>query len=236
MPPKAAKKGAALPLEGCSIALSGKFPRTQVALEQDLITSLGATLSKTVNSSTTHLITTETDFEKLSGKVKQAKSHDVQIVKLSWLEDCLDKATRLNEDDYRFDVPAAASTANGKVDVSRKRAADESENESQLQKPTKKAKAINGTSTQPQSALSVKAESKTSSSKADITNGLTNIAKSGDLLIPVDEHCPLTHYRVYIDSNIVIYDAALNQTNSGNNNNKFYRVQVCAQYQCYSST
>lgn len=226
MPPKAAKKGAALPLEGCSIALSGKFPRTQTALEQDLITSLGATLAKTVNSSTTHLITTETDFEKLSGKVKLAKSHDVQIVKLSWLEDCLDKATRLKEDDYRFDAPAAASTANGKVDSSRKRAAEESENESQSQKPTKKAKAINGTSTQPQSALSVKAESKTSSSKADITNGLTNIAKSGDLLVPVDEHCPLTHYRVYIDSNNVIYDAALNQTNSGNNNNKFYRVQL----------
>jgi poly [ADP-ribose] polymerase len=233
MPPKAAKKGAALPLEGCSIALSGKFPRTQTALEQDLITSLGATLSKTVNSSTTHLITTETDFEKLSGKVKQAKSHDVQIVKLSWLEDCLDKAARLKEDDYRFNVTAAASTANGKVDVSRKRAADESENESQLQKPTKKAKAINGTSTQLQSALSVKAESKASASKSDITNGLTNIAKSYDLLIPVDEHCPLTHYRVYIDDNNVIYDAALNQTNSGNNNNKFYRVQVCVHY-CHS--
>ncbi|KAL9133352.1 MAG: hypothetical protein Q9175_005473 [Cornicularia normoerica] len=52
-------------------------------------------------------------------------------------------------------------------------------------------------------------------------------AKSGSLLIPVDETCPLagTH-RVYIGDDGMIYDAALNQTNAGANNNKFYRVQI----------
>lgn len=35
------------------------------------------------------------------------------------------------------------------------------------------------------------------------------------------------NYHVYIDGNGIIFDAALNQTNSGRNNNKFYRVQVC---------
>lgn len=32
--------------------------------------------------------------------------------------------------------------------------------------------------------------------------------------------------QVYIDDSGIIYDAALNQTNVGNNNNKFYRIQV----------
>ena len=32
--------------------------------------------------------------------------------------------------------------------------------------------------------------------------------------------------KVYVDDDGVIYDVAANQTNSGNNNNKFYRVQV----------
>lgn len=32
--------------------------------------------------------------------------------------------------------------------------------------------------------------------------------------------------QVYIDDSSIIYDAALNQTNVGNNNNKFYRIQV----------
>jgi hypothetical protein len=226
MPPKAAKKGTALPLEGCTIALSGKFPRTQSALEQDFIVGLGATLAKTVSSSTTHLLTTETDFEKPSAKVKQAKSHDVQIVKLAWLEDCLDKATRLKEEYYSFGSTAAAVTANGKVNGSRKRTTDDVEDDSQSQ-PKKKNKGANGTNTQSQPGANSKSDSKALSSKADVADGLTNIAKSRDILIPVDEQCPLTHYRVYIDDNNVIYDAALNQTNAGHNNNKFYRVQVC---------
>ena len=44
--------------------------------------------------------------------------------------------------------------------------------------------------------------------------------------VPLDEGCTLTMYRVYIDDSGLIYDAALNQTNAGNNNNKFYRIQV----------
>ena len=53
------------------------------------------------------------------------------------------------------------------------------------------------------------------------------IAKSGSLFVPVDEMCPLSGtHRVYIDGDGMIYDAALNQTNVGANNNKFYRIQI----------
>lgn len=57
-------------------------------------------------------------------------------------------------------------------------------------------------------------------------------AKQDNLLIPVDEACTLTGCRVYVDQSTgIIYDATLNQTNAGNNNNKFYRLQVsvCSQ-------
>jgi poly [ADP-ribose] polymerase len=224
MPPKAAKKGAArsLPLEGSIIALSGKFPRSQSAIEQDLITVLGATLTKTVTASTTHLITTDTDYEKLSAKVKQAKSHDVQIVKLQWLEDCLDQSKKLCEGDYSFDSMPAAPTTNGKANGSRKRSADDADDDPQAQPSKKKTKPTNGSTSKPQQAPKAKSEA-----NGDASDGQTNIAKSRDVQIPVDEHCPLTHYRVYIDNDGVIYDAALNQTNSSDNNNKFYRVQVC---------
>lgn len=53
-----------------------------------------------------------------------------------------------------------------------------------------------------------------------------NVAKSKDIVIQLDEICPLTQYRVYIDDSNLIYDASLNQTNSGANNNKFYRIQL----------
>ena len=48
----------------------------------------------------------------------------------------------------------------------------------------------------------------------------------GTSQIPLDDGCYLTQYHVYVDSDNMIYDASLNQTNASGNNNKFYRVQV----------
>ena len=237
MPPKAAKNGA-LPLDGCSIALSGTFSRTHAALEQDLIVVLGASLAKTVTPSTTHLVTTENDLAKLSAKVKQAKSHDIHIVNVQWLEDCLHQSKRLSETNYNFGSTSSAPTTNGKpsnvaaangtAKASRKRSADDTaDDDSQSQPPTKKkTNSANGPASQLQPATKPVSQSKAPPSEVD-ADAQTNVAKSRDIQIPVDEHCPLTHYRVYIDEDGIIYDAALNQTNASGNNNKFYRVQVC---------
>ncbi|EPS37847.1 hypothetical protein H072_8389 [Dactylellina haptotyla CBS 200.50] len=45
---------------------------------------------------------------------------------------------------------------------------------------------------------------------------------------PVDDICPLSRagFQVYEDDNDVKFDASLNQTNIGNNNNKFYILQL----------
>lgn len=53
-------------------------------------------------------------------------------------------------------------------------------------------------------------------------------AKKKSMVIPIDEFCTLAGYQVYIDQDSgMIYDASLNQSNASNNNNKFYRDQVC---------
>jgi len=53
------------------------------------------------------------------------------------------------------------------------------------------------------------------------------VATSSTVRVPVDEESGLTAYRVYVDPvSKVIYDASLNQTNAGDNANKFYRIQV----------
>lgn len=45
--------------------------------------------------------------------------------------------------------------------------------------------------------------------------------------IPIDDGVA-SSWHVYVDPDTgIIYDASLNQTNASNNNNKFYRVQVC---------
>lgn len=105
MPPKATAKSAPgrLPLQDCSIAIAGTHAGFSAgALEKDFIIPLGATLSKTVISTTTHLVTTEADYGKPSAKVKTAESHDIGIVPLEWLQECLSQNKRLNEDDYSF--------------------------------------------------------------------------------------------------------------------------------------
>ena len=230
------------PLQGCTIALGGTFPgHSASTLEQNFITALGASLVKTVNNSTTHLVVTNTEFAKPSTKVKQAQSHGVHIVKLAWLEDCLDQSTRLSEDAYSFDAPdpvadAPTVTANGSRKRSFMISGDAEEDGSQSQ-PKKKNKTTitNGShkqspeATKSTSANGAKPEPKTSSKsklKMEGANRQTNIAKTSDMNIPLDETCPLSQYRIYIDGGGVIHDASLNQTNASNNNNKFYRLQV----------
>lgn len=218
MPPRkkaAVAKAATLPLDSCSIAISGTFPnRTQAAIERDFITVLGGSLAKSITASTTHLVTTEADYNKPSNKVKAARSYDVPIVTFEWLEDSLNKMSRMSEDSYSFEPPQSQpSQTNG----SRKRTAtqepagdsdNDDETQSQAKKKSKTSK--------------VKAQAQ----EAQVADG--QIAKSLDVRIPVDEGVErqFTSHEVYIDDEGVIYDASLNQTNATNNNNKFYRVQV----------
>ena len=223
MPPKKKSKTAAvpapLPLDGCIVALSGTFPgSSQSALEKEYINPLGATLAKSITSTTSHLITTESDFAKPSTKVKQAQGQDTHIVKLGWLTDCFDQSTRLSEDAYSFgsaDPTNGTSSSNNDI-PSRKRSVtatladdqNQDDDADKEEKPNKKSKGA--------SASKVQA----------VVEGEINIATSKDINISIDEGCPLASYRVYIADDGLIYDAALNQTNAGHNNNKFYRIQV----------
>ncbi|KAF5701057.1 poly polymerase [Fusarium mundagurra] len=57
--------------------------------------------------------------------------------------------------------------------------------------------------------------------------GVCGRSKKKDVVIPLDEHCKLTTYKVYIDPKTgLIYDASLNQTVSSDNKNRFYNIQV----------
>jgi poly [ADP-ribose] polymerase len=76
--------------------------------------------------------------------------------------------------------------------------------------------------------------------QADLETSTAQCATDANLVIPVDETCPLVStHKVYVDpSDGIIYDAALNQTNSGANNNKFYKLQILTDankdFKCWS--
>ncbi|GAW12306.1 hypothetical protein ANO14919_016710 [Xylariales sp. No.14919] len=228
MPPRKKKAAApvAPPFTGLSIAISGSIPnRTQASIETDYIAPLGGSLAKSVSASTTHLVTTETDYQKPSAKVKSAQANGIPIVTFEWLEDCFDQKTHLKEDDYGFNSQSQPQV-NGSTQSksSRKRPAPQTtqndDDDNQQSQPKKKGKANKAD----KADKADKDESKEREPK--VAEG--QIAKSLDVKIPVDEGAQreLANYEVYIDDDGVIYDASLNQANASHNNNKFYRVQL----------
>jgi len=220
MPPrKKAAAPATPPLSGLSIALSGTFPdgHTQGWIEREFITILGATLSKSISTSTTHLVTTEEDFKKPSAKVKSALAKAIHIVTYQWLKDCLQQNTHVSEDAYSF---VTTSQPQSQTNDSRKRTAtqqDSNDNDDSKSQPQAKKK-----------GKTDKDEAKDQAQEREPKVADGQIAKSLDAKIPLDEGADreLPQHEVYIDDDGVIYDAALNQTNASHNNNKFYRIQV----------
>lgn len=127
---------------------------------------------------------------------------DVSIVNFDWLDQSLLSKTKADESKYLLHPRNATNTAT-KAGSKRSRAASPDDNSAQSQ--AKKAK-----------------------SGPQLSNGKgTNASKTNAVNIPLDDELPNKHmYKVHIDDDDTIYDVTLNQTNSGNNNNKFYRIQL----------
>ncbi|KAJ4201266.1 hypothetical protein NW767_006915 [Fusarium falciforme] len=279
MPPRrraAAKPPADPPLDGCAIALSGKFDdidHNHSSLET-VIRKHGGTVTRSVTKATTHVVCTEYDFNAGTTKIAAAKAKDLPCVNPSWIVDTDDKGTKLNADDYTWS--AAPKTNGTKTAIqaapkaatngtkSRKRASktddEEEEEEEEEEQPRAKrsrsatadskttkatkataAKATKATKAKTTKASKSKAAVKDESeeeeeeedvkmdekTKEDKVVAEGQFIKKKDVKIPLDEFCTLPTYEVYVDPDSgMIYDASLNQSNSSNNNNKFYRIQI----------
>ena len=228
MPPrvKKATKGAtasqsappaALPLDGCVVAFRGSFPgRTQAELIEHA-TRLGARAPKSLTKDATHLITTEACVDESSSKVNDARQRGIHIVSIDWMLDSESAKSRQSESQYSFDTTISG---NGATPASR---SSQSEPIASKKRQASPSATDSGSEPKPQAK-----KTKLGTSAGDETPvlGKEQIAKSWDIQVPVDEECPLSGYGVHIDEDSVIWDASLNQTNAGKNNNKFYRIQL----------
>jgi poly [ADP-ribose] polymerase len=228
MPPKRGAKAkaaaAAPPLTGCVVAISGTFPGTTQAAVGEQVIQLGGTVVKTVTPESTHLIATPAELRKQTAKVKAALKNwqsGCWIVDISWLHASADENARAPEKDHNLlasgsGASAANDPTNGNASPSQQQAngghAKRSPSPIPASTPAaKKQKTVSVA--QPKAALAVK----------------TKIAsQSKSVYIPQDEGVNAPTHQVYTSPEGVIYDASLNQTNSSNNNNKFYRLQVRA--------
>ncbi|UKZ72652.1 hypothetical protein TrVFT333_000285 [Trichoderma virens FT-333] len=213
------------PLDGCVIAISGKFDNskhTHASLEQ-LIKSLGGSVTKSVTKTTTHVVCSEDDYNNDSAKVAAGKAKDLPLVSPDWIFEAEKENKTIDPQTHVWgsDKPADSQT-NGK-----KRPIMVSKSDEDEEPETKKAK-TNGSK-----AKGAKSKAKAADpdpepeAKEEKQVAEGQFIKKKDAAIPVDEHCPLVYNQVHIDPDTgLIYDASLNQTNASNNNNKFYRIQV----------
>lgn len=150
-------------------------------------------------------------------KVQEAsKFPDIKIVNFDWLTSTVNSQIRANEAQFSFN-----QTGSSQDEAMSSTGPTPSKKNDTKGKGRKRPRSSTPVEVDPSEVDEPVEQSPTKKHK-DVQK-----AKSGSLLIPTDETCPLagTH-RVYIDEDGMIYDAALNQTNAGQNNNKFYRVQV----------
>jgi poly [ADP-ribose] polymerase len=205
---KKAAQASPSPLAGYTIAISGTFTGTNQTAVQATITSLGAAVAKSLTAETNVLVSTAADVKKNSKKVQDARSSDIPIVSLDWLDECASSLQPADTKDFLLVAatapPPPTAKASGK---GKKRAASPDPAAAPAQKT---AKII----------------PPTAAPKLEPQVGDGSLLRSRNVNIPLDEGCPLQTYRVYVDDDGIVYDASLNQTNASNNNNKFYRVQL----------
>ena len=270
MPPRrraaaaASAPAATPPLDGLTIAVSGKFDdvgHSHASLES-LVASLGGGFSRTVTSKTTHVVCTEYDFKTGSSKINTAKAKDLKIVGPEWLLEADKQKAKPDEDDYSWSdkkgaapqknsASDTASTTGGKkrpIAIAKTDDNEEADADADDEPKSKKAKATKTAAKATKGSKAAKgkgkaavkdesepeAEEPSKEVKEEKVVAEGQFIKKKDVTIPVDDFCSLPNFVVFVDPDSgMIYDASLNQSNSSNNNNKFYRIQVSCYSPCF---
>ncbi|KAL7945314.1 poly polymerase catalytic domain-containing protein [Trichoderma barbatum] len=212
------------PLDGCVIAISGKLDNskhTHASLEQ-LIKSLGGSVTKSVARTTTHVVCTEDDYNNNSAKVAAGKTKDLPLVSPNWIFESEKQNKTIDPQTHVWgsDKPADSQTNGKKRPIMVSKSDEDEEPETKKVKTSGKGAKGKAKAADPEPAPEPEAKE-----EKQVAEG--QFIKKKDAAIPVDEHCPLLYTMVHIDAATgLIYDASLNQTNASHNNNKFYRIQV----------
>lgn len=198
--------------------------KTLAQLKTDIIACGGSYVTKL--DTATHLIASETQFAKQINKVKEAiqdHSSTIIIVSYDWLADSLASNVPVSVASYLVDQSSpVANGINGHAalpasDVkqdstqSNKRKHENDDDDDEVNKRT----------------------------KPSVNNSKSTAKISPATVVPVDDQVPdSSEYTVYVDDTGLPWDATLNQSNAGKNNNKFYRLQVLAHklgtYHCWT--
>ncbi|KAF9127450.1 Poly [ADP-ribose] polymerase 2 [Mortierella sp. 14UC] len=223
MPPKrAASKKAAVPatpyIEGCVLAIAGTSNNFNQAQIEAIVTApeFGATVASSVTKKVTHLITNAAEVAKGTTKVTKATTlGSVALVTLDWILDMQTQKKRLDESLYKIGSTTAAPNTPTSLASTASPAADAPKTTASAKR---KASAVDTDGDDGEKAA---VDKKIKTLKEKVAKSTSKVKQP-----PVDPSCGLRNsYKVYVDDDVA-WDARMNQTNIGNNNNKFYRVQL----------
>ncbi|KAM0248132.1 hypothetical protein ACHAQJ_009577 [Trichoderma viride] len=235
--PAAPATPAVPPLEGCVLAISGKFDNskhTHASLEQ-LVRSLGGSVTKSVTKATTHVVCSEDDYNNGPAKVAAGKAKDLPLVSPEWIFESEKQNKTIDPQDHVWGSsvkpsvePSVKSQTNGKkrpIMVSKSDEDEEPEPKKTKTNGPKAAKGAKATNSKAKAAKSEPEPEPETKEEKQVAEG--QFIKKKDVTIPIDEYFPVLYHQVHIDPDSgLIYDASLNQTNASHNNNKFYRLQI----------
>ncbi|EXJ62523.1 hypothetical protein A1O7_02961 [Cladophialophora yegresii CBS 114405] len=225
---KAPPKSAVPSLDGVTISFASYTPNAHPELGNKSVAELKIDISNcggsytTKPSDCTHMIASQAQFDKKIDRIKQLeKNPNTSIVSYEWLADSLASSIPVAVDDYLLVDPE--DSASNSVDALKP---NQSQPPQRASGPKKASKRTRQQDDEEEDDLQPPKKSKQSGlTKKTAATAATN-AKSA-IKVPVDQQVPsASDYTVYIDGDGVIYDATLNKSDAGANNNKFYRVQV----------
>lgn len=227
-------------LDGLTVTFAqsstANVPQNHDKLESMTFTQLKTAISNSQGSyaarvnQSTHLIATSEQYNKNISKVKEAVNAGINIVTYDWLVASLNSQSKVDETTYLLH-PNKGGSANG-VDedeeeeddkrVTSKKSKSRQSKQTATTNGKKRARQDDDDDDDDADALPAPKLSKAS----PIDTKEAKVPTNASMSVPVDEACPdRSSYRVYADDEI-IFDVTLNQTNAGNNNNKFYRIQL----------
>ncbi|KAG0340889.1 Poly [ADP-ribose] polymerase 2 [Podila humilis] len=224
MPPK---KQIAKSLAGCNIVVAGSHRGMLQSEIQSLIVNNGGEYTSVVSNKTTHLVATPKEVKAKSQKYEAAKANAIHIVTLDWLTDS-DHKKRQDETKYKIDgdddssatVPAPAAAPAVTTPAVTASATPTTDTAATKKTPKGKGKR------KAEDELDGVVDKKIKELSTKVADKAAKRANGGIKQPPVDPAARVSiDYEVYVDHEVA-WNARLNQTNIGANNNKFYLIQL----------
>ncbi|GBC05313.1 hypothetical protein RclHR1_06170017 [Rhizophagus clarus] len=239
--------------ENCYITFSGVFTFGNHAYLGSIIRKHGGQVASSLSKKSTHLVVTEEDYKKESSKVLATKTKfdKVSIVTWKWVEDSIGKNIKLVESNYfpsdnTEDIDMEDAKDDSTVTRKHKLCDDNDDKNDQVNNddqdnnevyPSRKRKRVakkDVITTIQETTTSLEENQNDTTNDQDQNDEVAETRIREKKLVkvvlkgkaPVDEAFDKRNsVHVYSEDEIV-WDALLNCTNIGNNNNKFYIIQL----------